>query len=218
MRVDIHIHSVYSRDAIPTPREIIQFAKKKGLSGVAITDHNSVEGGRIGRKLDPKFVIPGIEIRTREGDVLGLGLTKLIPKGMSVEETVERIREEGGVAVAAHPYARLRAGVGDLVKRVDFDAIEVLNAHLLSRNPKALKVCQELGKSMCAGSDAHVLEDVGNAYTEAEASSLEEFLECLRKGKTKVFGTLPSLWGEIRSMMKRRVAKIKRFLAGPAVA
>lgn len=218
MKVDLHVHSIHSKDALPAPSQIIEFARKRGLDGVAITDHNSVEGGRIGKKLNPKFVIPGIEVRSKRGDVLGLGITEPIPRGMELEETVERIRKEGGIAVAAHPYARLRAGVGNLVRKVDFDAIEVLNAHLLSRNSKALKVCQELGKPMSAGSDAHLLEDIGNAYTQAEASNLEDFLECLQKGRVQVFGTTPSLWGEIRSMVKRRIWKLKRFLASPADA
>jgi hypothetical protein len=212
MRVDLHTHSVYSKDAAQTPAEMIAVAKRRGLDGIAITDHNMVEGGRVGRELARDFVIPGIEVASSAGHILGLGLTRPIRKGLSPQETVERIREEGGVAVAAHPYALFRSGVGDEIKRVDFDAIEVLNAHLLSRNSKALKICRELGKPMSAGSDAHLPEEIGGAFVEAEASSLEELLEYLRKGKVRIGGGLPSLWAELRSLAKKRVIKIRNFL------
>ena len=209
MRVDLHIHSIHSKDAAQTPAEIIKIAKKKGLHGIAITDHNTPKGGVEGRKLDKNFVIPGIEVSSSKGHILGLGVMANIPRGLSPEETVERIREEGGIAVAAHPYALFRSGVGDLIKRVDFDAIEVLNAHWLSRNSKALKVCKELGKPASAGSDAHLPEELGQAFVEAEASSLEDLLEHLRKGKVKIGGELPSLWMELKSLLKKRVMKLK---------
>ncbi len=211
MRVDLHTHSVYSGDAAQTPAEMIAVAKRRGLDGIAITDHNTVEGGQVGRKLEKDFVISGIEVASSGGHILALGVSGPIPKNLSPQETVERIREEGGVAVAAHPYAPFRSGVGDEIKRVDFDAIEVLNAHLLSRNSKALRICRRLGKPMSAGSDAHLPEEIGGAFVEAEVSSLEDLLECLRRGRVRIGGSLPSLWAELRSLAKKRMIKMRNF-------
>jgi predicted metal-dependent phosphoesterase TrpH len=214
MRVDLHTHSIYSKDAAQTPTEMIKLAKKRGLNGIAITDHNTAKGGLEGRKLDKNFVIPGIEVSSSEGHILGLGVTATIPRGLSPEETVEKIRDEGGIAVAAHPYALFRSGVGDAVKRVNFDAIEVLNAHWLSRNSKALKVCRELGKPASAGSDAHLPEELGRAFVEADVSSLNSLLENLRKGKVRIVGQLPSLWVELKSLAKKRVIKLRNRIHG----
>jgi predicted metal-dependent phosphoesterase TrpH len=214
MRVDLHIHSIYSKDAAQTPADLIKSAKKKGLNGIAITDHNTPKGGVEGRKLDKNFVIPGVEVSSSKGHILGLGVTTSIPRGLSPEETVEKIRDEGGIAVAAHPYALFRSGVGDVVKRVDFDAIEVLNAHWLSRNSKALKICRELGKPASAGSDAHLPEELGSAFVEAEVSSLDSLLEHVRRGKVRIAGQLPSLWTELKSLAKKRVIKLRNRIRG----
>ncbi len=211
MKIDLHVHSVYSEDAIPTPKELIRWGRKIGLDGIAITDHNTVRGSLVGRKIDKDFVLPGIEVRSAKGDILGLGVVEDIPAGLSPEETVELIHEKGGIAVAAHPYAVGRSSLKDAIRRLDLDAIEVLNPHIFSRNARALQVCRELGKPMTAGSDAHLLETLGRAYTLVEASSMEGVLEAIRKGRTRIGpARLFSPWEEVKFLLVRRMRLLKR--------
>ncbi len=184
MILDIHLHTVYS-DGLNTPAEMAAQVRKLGLDGFAITDHNTVKGQKIAkaiaRKLDIEC-IPGIEVSSINGHILGLFVTKDIEKGLSAEETVEKIHEQGGVAIAAHPYDHFREGVGDLVKKIKFDYIEVYNtrAPFLPDNWKAQKVAQQLGAKMTAASDAHAIAEVG--YGRVYAKNLSD----ISSGKLRI--------------------------------
>ena len=89
LKLDLHIHSQYSEDAIGTVKEIKKSVQKKGLHGMAITDHNSVKGGLMAKKIATKdfIIIPGMEISTKDGHLLALNVTKDIDRGLPVEET-----------------------------------------------------------------------------------------------------------------------------------
>jgi len=88
IKIDLHIHSKYSEDAAGSPEEIMKYVKKKGLHGMAITDHNSIKGGGKAKKLSNInfIVIPGVEISTTQGHLIGLNVKKDIPKNRSVSE------------------------------------------------------------------------------------------------------------------------------------
>jgi hypothetical protein len=193
MRFDLHVHSTYSRDGTAHPGDIVRRCRQLGLSGVAITDHNEIEGSLavqvMGRAVG-LLVVTGVEVSTSEGHVLAYGVRELIPRGLTAAETVERVRAAGGVAVAAHPR-RFPSGVGlGLAERVAFDAVEVLNGGS-SRwaNRAALRLAQRMGKSQTGGSDAHRLEEVGRSYTEAEGVFTEDqVLDAIRKGSARAGG------------------------------
>ena len=104
IKLDLHIHSMYSEDGIGSPKEIIKSLKKKGLQGMAITDHNNIEGSIESLKIAPKdfIVIPGIEISTSDGHILALNIKKKIPRKLSIEETVDIIIDEGGIPIIPH--------------------------------------------------------------------------------------------------------------------
>ncbi len=168
MRIDMHVHSKYSSDGKEEIEDIIKQAKRVGLGGIAITDHNSTEGWKEAVEFGKKhgiIVIRGEEVSSSKGHILAYGIREKIEKGLSPEETVKEIKKQGGVAIAAHPY-RISNGLGNAVRKVDFDAIEVLN----SRSPrfinkKAERLAKDMGKPMTGGSDAHEIHEIGAAYT-----------------------------------------------------
>ncbi|KPU63853.1 hypothetical protein EP1X_01245 [Thermococcus sp. EP1] len=161
MSFDLHVHSKYSKDSINDPKWIIKIAKKKGLSGVAITDHNTLKGSLIAKKInkDPDFeIIFGEEIKTDIGDIIALWITKEI-KSRNWEEVIDEIHSQGGIAVLPHPY-RGHKLIEKVAKRVD--VIEVLNARTPKQlNRKAYELAVKLHKGFSAGSDAHVPFEIG---------------------------------------------------------
>jgi len=107
MKCDLHIHSRYSYDSATTPKDIIDTAIKRGIQCVAITDHNNMKGSgeaaEYARNL-PIIVIPGEEVKSKEGDILALGIREAIPDKLPSHETIRRIHNQGGIAIIAHPF------------------------------------------------------------------------------------------------------------------
>ncbi len=197
MRMDMHIHSTYSSDGSASPGEIIKYAMKNGLDGAAIMDHNDLRGSiqarkiAKGHKLDNFLIVPGLEVSTTEGHVLAYGIDELIPRGLSPEETIDKIHETGGIAVAAHPY-RYWSGLGEsATKSANFDALEIHNSgSKRSHNRKAFDLAKEMGVGYTGGSDAHVLEDVGLSWTRflEPCQSIDELLKAIQKKQTRTGG------------------------------
>lgn len=161
-KFDIHIHSYYS-DGVNSPAEIVSYAKKLGLDGIAITDHNEIEGSLEALKFQNEnfLVIPGIEVSAKEGHIVALGIKEIIPEKLSAEETIERIHKLGGIAIAAHPYDFLRGGVRDLVLKINFDAVEVENGHTIRSKKNVLEIAKKNSLPISGGSDAHCLDEIG---------------------------------------------------------
>jgi len=115
MKLDPHIHSIYSGDAISEPRDIIKQAKGIGLDIIAISDHDSIKGSTlaidIAKDTNDILIVPSIEITTNKGHILGFGVETLISSGLSPEETVERIHDEGGIVIVPHPFSPYRRGL-----------------------------------------------------------------------------------------------------------
>lgn len=194
LKLDLHIHTEYSDDGAGSPEKIIKILKKKGLDGVAITDHNTVEGGVKALSFSSKdfIVIPGIEISTKEGHILGINVRKDIPRMLSVEETVEKIIDQGGTPVVPHLF-RTMSGIKEkkLKKILDkINAIEVYNACSVPQsNLKAYNIAKKYKLGGTGGSDSHVPEYVGSAYTIVDTSdfSIDSVIKEIEKKKT---------WGE----------------------
>lgn len=163
MIFDLHIHSNYSYDSILKPRKVIEVAKKKGLNGIAVTDHNTIQGGLEARNInkDPNFmVIVGCEIYTDIGDIIGLFLEKEI-KSRDYMGVIREIKDQGGIVVLPHPYRSHKLS-SQLIENVD--AIEVFNSRNNEyENIKASKLAEKYKKPILAGSDAHFASEIGNA-------------------------------------------------------
>jgi len=190
LKIDLHVHTVYSNDASTTLREVIAYSKKQGLNGVAITDHDTLKGALKLTKQKRVTVVPGIEICTLHGHVLAFNVTEPIPPKLSLPEAVQRVHDLGGIAVAAHPAHPARFFKIGITRRAamvsNFDAIEVINSSAfpfflstyLSR-----KLAQRLNLPQTGGSDAHQASEIGTAYTVVNAdSNIDDIVEAIRKG------------------------------------
>ncbi len=191
MRFDLHVHSIYSDDSDMTLKDIIKTAEFKELDGIALLDHNTLEGYFKLKKLDTDLIIvPAMEVSTLEGHVMALGVQEEIEERLSIIETTERIREVGGLSIAVHPH-RFWSGLGEKnVRDNDWDGIEGLNARSCGRkNKKAQKMADELGLAITGGSDAHRMKSIGEAYTIFDGvGDWEDVIEDVKKGDTEVGG------------------------------
>lgn len=189
LKIDLHVHTCYSSDGITTLKEVVAFSKRRGLNGVAITDHGTVAGALRLSNAKGLIVIPGVEIETSHGHLLALNVTKPIPSKLSHHEIIERIHDEGGIAVAAHPIAISRIGWKPrTLEQLNLDAIEVINSATfpfafstrLSRN-----LAVRFNLPQTAGSDSHMPETIGMAYTLIDAGpETDEIIEAIRRGAT----------------------------------
>jgi hypothetical protein len=204
MRYDIHAHTRHS-DGVNTPLELVAHAKKLGLSGIAVTDHNTVAGGLEALKHASEGfrVIPGLEVSSLEGHILVLGVKEDIPKKTPAAEVIERAHALGGVAIAAHPYDVLRGGVGDLIFTLKFDAIEVCNGRTLLERRSARKAAETAGLRTVGGSDAHSLRELGSVTVASE----DDILEAIRTGNVRIQAKVDKL-ALIAETLKRRLAEL----------
>lgn len=189
---DLHIHSTYSNDATTTVRGILRQAADIGLDVICITDHDQIRGSLEAREMASKYnmeAIPGVEVSTSEGHLLGLFIEKLPPPGLSMVDTLLRIGELGGIAIAPHPFNRLpsslsmQAVIGVLtqprVKRI-LKGIEVYNMGTQGFDAVVQKLSIYLPLAKIASSDAHVYWAIGAGKTEfpgVTAGDLREALE-----------------------------------------
>ena len=217
IRADLHNHTHYSPDSILSPADLLRRARERGIDVIAVTDHNTVRGGLVCAELAAKEypevrVIVGEEVKTRDGEVLGLFLTEDIPRDLTAGETIQRIHEQGGVAGAPHPFDPYRSGLKEdgmaaVLDLVDF--IEGLNARMISEahNEQARRYAAENDLPMTAASDAHSSREVGRAYAiMPRFETPEQFLSAVWQSKLE--GRLSSPFIHLIS----RYATIRRKL------
>ena len=223
LAVELHTHSVASHDGRDPVDLLLEQAAAIELDAIAITDHDTLEGSKKAIELGPQYgliVIPGLEVSTAAGHVIGLGVTELIPKGLSYGETLDRIRSQGGIAIIPHAFQHSRHGVAPNVTRDELaaaDAIEVYNSRLITgrANRKAEAFARARNLPTTAGSDAHISEMVGQAVTYVDAdpaAGYEGILEAIAAGDTIVEGRRTPWHISFRQAaggMKRRM--IRRF-------
>ena len=197
IEADLHIHTKYSFDCLLEPRTVIKIAFIRGLSAIAITDHNTVKGSltaiREASLVENLMVIPGIEVKTDMGDLIGLYVQEEI-KSRDFYDAIDEIRAQGGLVVLPHPYRGHKGAVEELAKLADL--IEAVNGRCShARNARVYKLAKEMGKPAVAGSDAHFAFEIGRVKTKfySSASSPEELrkeiLSCERElvGKESPF-------------------------------
>jgi len=209
LKIDLHVHTHYSYDSLITPEDLVFYAKKRGLDGVAITDHDRTDGAlKIAKETDV-LIIPGIEVSSSNGHVLGLNAQEPIPQGLSADETVDRIHEAGGMAVACHPVGFFKGKLGKHINS-KFDAVEVINSSAFPFNyavKNSQKIASQLGLTKVGGSDAHYGPEIGCAYTVVEAElEVEKIIKALRKGLCQPFGRAIPL----KTRLKRELLLLKR--------
>ena len=212
LKIDLHVHTCYSNDGTTTPKQLITYSRKKGLDGVAITDHDTIQGALELANNREIIIIPGIEIDTLQGHVLALNVIEPIPLNLTLLETIEKIHELGGIAVAAHPSVMLKGLRTRMWRDLNFDAVEVINSaafpFFLSTYLNR-KMAVNLNLPQTGGSDAHCALEIGFAYTLIDADpEIDEITEAIRRGATVPFGKAVP-WG-IR--FEKEVLSLKRRL------
>jgi len=225
LAAELHCHSSLSYDGRDPVDMLLAQAKAVGLDALAVTDHDEIDASlsAADRASDYGLVgIPGIEVTSEAGHVLALGVEELIEPGLPFRETLERIRDRGGIAVVPHPFQKSRHGVAPHVSRdalAAADAIEVYNSRLFTgrANRQAERFAVERALPMTAGSDAHIAEMVGQAVTEIDANdrSVEGILEAVRDGRTAVLGKRTPWRISLRQFGGGVTRRVKRALLSP---
>ena len=185
VRIDLHLHSAYSPDSRSTLEEIIDRARECGLDRIALTDHNTVEGALKLARLAPELAIVGEEVKTAEGEVIGLFITGRIAPFATPEDVMDQVHDMGGLVYVPHPLDRRRANfrperLAELAARIDI--IETYNPWCDgAANQAAARLAEELDKVTATGSDSHSAHELGRSWMEIdEYRGPQDFLERLR--------------------------------------
>jgi predicted metal-dependent phosphoesterase TrpH len=215
MIIDPHIHSTYSGDSTATVEDIINYSKKIGLDAIAIADHNSIKGSiralEYVRNNSDFLIIPSMEISTLKGHIVALDVTEEIIAGLSPEETIDRIHDQCGIAVAPHPFVHYREGIFTKTDYLDVDALETLNSRYIFgfSNWRAKKLAEEKNIPQIGASDAHFLKAIGSCVTQLEADfTVESVLDGILSGKTHVFGDRTPLPLILKEVVNKKIKRI----------
>lgn len=190
LKLDMHTHSEYSPDSRTPLAAQAKALVAAGIDVVCATDHNTIEGALRLRELATSLrVIVGEEVTTRDGEIIGLFLDKPIPRGLSGEETIARIHDQGGVVSVPHPFSRNRIYhiKRDALERLwsQIDCIEIFNAReaFAADNKRAEAYAKERKIPGAVGSDAHRVSEIGRAWLEIdEFTDQRGFIESVRNG------------------------------------
>lgn len=201
MKADLHIHTTYS-DGVSTPEEIVDSAIEKGIKCICITDHDETKGALKAIKYaydKDILVLPGIELLSSSGDILGINIKKVIPSYLSAKETIKEIKKQGGIAVIPHPFNKpINSfwGGEEILNFIKPDAIEAFNASVFfsSSNRKAFNFSKKNNFSFTAGSDAHRKEFIGRGYIEIsdKISNEKDLISAIMQREAKPKGKVLS--------------------------
>jgi predicted metal-dependent phosphoesterase TrpH len=180
VRIDLHVHTRHSHDSAAPVSSVLQRCRDSGLGMVAITDHDNIRGGLEARERAAGFpVIVGEEIKSAQGDIIGLFLLEPVPPRLPPLETVKRVKAQGGLVGVPHPFDRVRPtamrrrALLEILPWVDF--LEGFNSHTILSvdNRKGVKFAEEHSVPVVASSDSHSALELGRAYTEVPGEELD---------------------------------------------
>ena len=207
IKLDLHLHSIYSGDSLIKPENAIKYAKKKGLDGFAITDHETLKAYNLlikKNQYEDFIIIPGMEIATSAGEVIGLFLTEEVNiNDNNFFSIVDNIKEQGGLVVIPHPFDFLRDNrlkmdlLTDKVIKKYIDGIEIVNSRIIFKKcvTKAKNFNKKYNLFETGGSDAHSNKEIGKAYTliqDLTDNSFSNIKKSLLNKKSKSLGSLSS--------------------------
>ncbi|MGB8780661.1 MAG: CehA/McbA family metallohydrolase [Candidatus Bathyarchaeia archaeon] len=214
LKIDLHVHTIYSVDSLITPKEVAYYAKKRGVDGVAVTDHDRLDSALRMSKEKDFLILPGMEITSSDGHILALNIQDPVARGLTAEETVDRIHNAGGITIACHPGAMFKGSLGNHTTSM-FDAVEVINSsaipfrHSVKRGEQ---IASRLKIARVAGSDAHYGPEIGCAYTLIDAEpDIDDIVNAIKRKQCQPFGKAIPL--AVR--LKREITVLRRRF-GPA--
>jgi len=212
-KADTHVHTMYSGvhrlgflrfpESVAKPFDVVKSAKENGLDVVCITDHNNIQGALLAAEAAESIggieVVVGEEISSSDGEIIGLFLNKNIPAGLSAKETIRRIRDQGGLVIAPHPFSLHCPSLKDQIDKLDIDGIEVLNGGHIDdySNSEAARVAETEKWARMGGSDSHCLKTIGSSYTEFEGRTAEDLRRSILEKTTSAGGDVIPLTNAI---------------------
>ena len=205
LKIDLHVHTTNSPDAYTHPSKLFSLCEQAGLDGLAVTDHNVLATTMPGKMI----LIPGMEISSRDGHVIGLGLPEPIPRGLSADETISQIREFGGLSIIPHPYDLFRSAVKPDKLMTRPDAIETINSASILHTitwKRARTFARDEKLPAVAGSDAHIPQTVGRAFTliDAKSDDIPSILDAIRNGAVTPYGRSNRMGDRFHKMILHR--------------
>jgi len=215
MKYDLHIHSKYSSDGIINPEKIVKIAIRRGLDGIAITDHNTIKGGLKAKKYENEdfTVIVGSEISTERGEIIGLFLEEEV-KSEDVQGVISEIKEQNGIVIIPHPFDELRRSAFQPAEEDAkfIDCVEGFNSRCVFQkyNKKAVEFAMKHRLAVTAGSDAHFANEIGTAGI-ITTTEREDVREVLMKNEVKIFGKRSSLINHVGTKVLKTWRKAVRF-------
>jgi predicted metal-dependent phosphoesterase TrpH len=193
LSVEFHCHTIASKDSLTRPADLIDTCRRKGIDRVVVTDHNTIAGARAAYALDPELVIVGEEIMTTRGELLAAFVRDEIPSGLTPQETIRRLKDQGAFISVSHPFDRWRNGSwqeSDLLEILpQVDAIEVYNSRCMlpNFNRDARRFAEKHNIAGTVGSDAHVTFELGQSLMELEQfEDSAELRSIIRRGVPRV--------------------------------
>ncbi len=215
-RVEFHCHTIYSKDSLTRPADLVQTCRRKGIDRVVVTDHNTIAGARAAQAIDSELIIVGEEIATTRGEILAAFVTEEIPSGLTPQETIRRLKDQGAFISVSHPFDEGRSGhwqEEDLLEILpQVDAIEVYNSRCIQPrfNRKARQFAEKYNLAGTVGSDAHAAFELGRSLMLLEPFDSPEGLRTvIRKGILKVRWSPP--WVHLSSRYAVLYKKLKGY-------
>ena len=201
LKFDLHVHTVRSPDAHTKIEDLPSIIKAKGLDGIAVTEHDNFDPPSFSEVI----ILPGIEVSSRDGHVIGLGVREKIPSLLSADETIERIHQQGGVAIIPHPYDPVCKCVKIGRLKVRPDAVEVTNADALSFHISrwlAKRDAYRFKLPQVAGSDSHIPQTIGDSYTIVQSATrnAQDIIGAVRAGSVQPQGHATSVTNKMRKL------------------
>jgi predicted metal-dependent phosphoesterase TrpH len=214
LKVEFHCHTIASSDCLTRPRDLVYTCRRKGIDRVVVTDHNTIAGARAAHELDRELVIVGEEIATSRGEILAAFVSEEIPRGLSPDETIRRLKDQGAFISVSHPFDRWRSGgwqEADLLAILPHvDAIEVYNSRcMLPRfNREAREFAEKHNIAGTVGSDAHSVFELGRSLMVLEQfEGPDELRKVIRAGASRVRWSPP--WIHVTSRYASFRKKLK---------
>ncbi|CAA9219143.1 MAG: hypothetical protein AVDCRST_MAG50-550 [uncultured Acidimicrobiales bacterium] len=191
VRVDLHMHTMWSGDATTTPDELVTALEESEIDVLCVTDHATINGAVKLQGELPCRVVVGQEVKTNQGELIGLFLVERLPIGLTAIDAAKNIREQGGLVYVPHPFDPMRScmkpeAIDALTAEGLLDAFEVFNAKvsLPSLNRQAAEFASDHGIAAGSGSDAHEPSAIGAAYVEMpDFTDAPSFLAGLTAGR-----------------------------------
>lgn len=209
VKVDLHIHSKYSDDGVLDPEEIVKIAKERGLSGIAITDHNTIKGGQEAKEYETEDfkVIVGAETMTEKGEITGLFLSKEV-KSRCFQDVINEIKAQGGLVIVPHPFDGLRHSAFHITEEYVglVDAIEAFNSRCVFQkyNRQAAEFAAQHNLPVVGGSDAHYTNEIGLGGIITQSDDIRK---AIMENSVTLFGKRSSVMNHVRTKIRKLQGK-----------